>query len=637
MCGIAGIANRDTIKPVERRSLKLMTDIINHRGPDDEGYYIDGNIGLGHKRLSIIDLKTGHQPMSNEDGTVWIVLNGEIYNYLELRQELLIKGHDFKTNSDTEVVIHLYEEYGTRCIDRLNGMFAFSIWDKNNKKLFAARDRLGIKPFYYNFDSQSFVFSSEIKAILKYPNIPRSVNYEGIADYFTLQMCLGDKTMFQGIKKLLPGHYMILDVPSFTLKISQYWEIDYSINDEHTEDYFSDSLLALIEDAVKIQLRSDVAVGTHLSGGLDTSIITCLASKLYGSRIKTFTGGFKEGKEFDETDYAKIVARFANTEYSEVFCTASDFAETLPSLIYFLDEPVAGPGVFPQYCVSKLASKNVKAVLGGQGGDEVFGGYTRYFIAYLEQCLKGAIFQTQEGGKYVATLDALIPNLPTLQNYVPMLQYFWEDGLFESMDKRYFRLIDRSNGENGLLSKDFRDEINSRYSTFDIFQQDFNMPGPTSYINKMARFDIKNQLPALLQVEDRTSMAVSLESRVPLLDHRIAELAASMPPSIKFLGGDNKHILRKAVSNIIPNEILQRKDKMGFPVPLNGWLENELKDFVQSILLSDKAKSRKMYNREEVEKAVGRKSKFSRQIWGLLCLELWFREFIDDEHQRFGR
>lgn len=636
MCGIVGIVNFAATERVEERDLRSMADIISYRGPDDEGFYIEGNIGLGHKRLSIIDIKTGHQPMGNEDETVWIVSNGEIYNYLELRQELIAKGHDFKTHSDTEVIIHLYEEYGVSCVDRLNGMFAFSLWDKNKHRIFAARDRLGIKPFYYYSDERCFAFASEIKALLKHKHVPRLPNYEGISDYLVFQFCLGDKTLFQSIRKLLPGHYLVLDTASFQLNISRYWDLDFTIDDNSSEDYFSDSLLMLIEDAVRIQLRSDVPLGTHLSGGLDTSIVTCLAAKLSGSQIRSFTGAFALGKEYDETDYAKLVARFANTEYLEVFPEASDFAETLPNLIYHLDEPVAGPGVFPQYFVSKLASEKVKVVLGGQGGDEVFGGYTRYIIAYLEQCIKGAVFQTQEEGKYVVTLDSIIPNLPVLQNYTSLLQHFWSEGLFESMDRRYFKLIDRTDGENSLFTDEFRDEINKEYSPFEAFQQSFNRPGIGSYFNKMTCFDMKNLLPALLHIEDRTSMAVSLESRVPLLDHRIVELATSIPPQIKFRGGATKYILRRAVRNIIPREILDRKDKMGFPVPVSEWFQGELKDFVQSILLSERARSRHIYKSEEVEKAIRRERKFGRQIWGPLCLELWFREFIDDEHKRFS-
>lgn len=637
MCGIVGIMNFDTTEGVDEKALRAMADIVSHRGPDDEGFYIDGNIGLGHKRLSIIDLKTGHQPICNEDETIWIVSNGAIYNYLELRQELTAKGHDFKTHSDTEVIIHLYEEYGVKCVDRLNGVFAFSLWDKNNYRLFAARDRLGIKPFYYYSDSKHFLFASEIKSLLKYRHVPRLPNYTGISDYLVFQFCLDDKTLFEGIKKLLPGHYLVLGATSSQPNVSKYWDLDFNIDDCHTEDYFADSLLMLIEDAVRIQLRSDVPLGTHLSGGLDSSIVTCLAARLCGSRIKSFTGGFKVGKEYDETDYAKLVSQFANTDYFEVFPEVSNFVETLPKLIYYLDEPAAGPGVFPQYFVSKIASENVRVVLGGSGGDEIFGGYARYIIAYLEQCIKGAVFQTQEEGKYVVTLDSIIPNLPILQNYTPLLQYFWSEGIFESMDRRYFRLIDRTNGERTLFTGEFRDEIDKKYSPFEAFQQAFNRPGMSSYFNKMTCFDVKNLLPALLHIEDRTSMAVSLESRAPLLDHRIAELAASMPPQIKFRGGATKYILRKAIKNIVPGEILKRKDKMGFPVPLSEWFSGELKDFVQNILLSDRARERGIFKTEEVEKAIRRENQFSRQIWGLLCLELWFREFIDDAHRRFSR
>ena len=640
MCGILGIVNFDTTEPIDQSVMQSMADIIGYRGPDDEGFYVENNIGLANKRLSIIDLKTGRQPMSNEDDSIWLVLNGEIYNYLELRRELMAKGHDFKTQSDTEVVIHLYEEYGVNCLDKLNGMFAFSLWDRNQRRLFAARDRLGIKPFYYHIDSRRFVFASEIKALLKHGNIERKPNDEGISDYLIFQFCLGDKTLFQGIRKLLPGYYLVLDTTSAQLKISKYWDINFIVDEQHDKEYFSDNLLMLLEDSVRLQLRSDVPIGAHLSGGLDTSIVTCLAASLSNSQLKSFAGGFKTGKEYDETNYAKLVSGFAKTEYFEVFPTASDFMETLPNLIYYLDEPVAGPGVFPQYFVSKLASQNVKVVLGGQGGDEAFGGYTRYLIAYLEQCLKGAIFHTKEEreeSKYVVTFESIVPNLPTLQSYVPLLQYFWSEGLFEPMARRYFRLIDRTNNDRSLLTEEFCQTIDKGYSPLGAFEQEFEQPDISSYFNKMTYFDMKNLLPALLHVEDRTSMAVSLESRVPLLDHRIVELAASIPPTLKFLEGTNKYILRKATQNIIPKEVIDRKDKMGFPVPLTEWLGGrEVGDFVRSILLSKSAKERHIFKSEGIEKAIRKEGKFSRQIWGVLCLELWFREFIDDEHGRFG-
>lgn len=632
MCGIAGIINFNTGDKVDQDVLKLMTDTIKHRGPDDEGFYFDNSVGFGHRRLSIIDIEGGHQPMTNEDETIWIVYNGEIYNYLELRRDLAGKGHKFKTHSDTEVIIHLYEEYGEKCLERLNGMFAFALWDKTKKRLFAARDRLGIKPFYYYFDESEFIFASEIKAILKHDDIKAEPNWNGILDYLTFQFCLGDKTLFNGIKKLLPGHYLVLHPqdPDHNLSIHKYWDLDFTIDTYHTEDFFSDKLLRLIEDSARLQLRSDVPLGAHLSGGLDSSTITCIASSLLDSdsALKTFTGGFREGKDYDETGYAEIVSKFANTEYFNIFPTASDFVETLPKLIYYLDEPVAGPGVFPQYFVSKLASEKVKVVLGGQGGDEIFGGYARYLVGYLEQCLKGAIFETQEEGKHVVTLDSIIPNLTLLQRYRPMLQYFWTDGLFEPMDRRYFKLIDRSNGLENLLTADLL-KIRKSYSVFDSFQQIFNNPNTSSYFNKMTHFDIKTLLPALLQVEDRTSMAVSLESRVPLLDHRIVELIASMPPTMKFRGGAAKYIFKRAIRNVVPKEVLDRKDKMGFPVPLSEWYQDSLKGFLQEVLLSDRAKERGIYNMDSIEKAIETERKFGRQVWGLLCLELWFREFIE--------
>ena len=632
MCGIAGIINFNTGDKVDQDVLELMTDAIKHRGPDDEGFYFDNSVGFGHRRLSIIDIEGGHQPMTNEDETIWIVYNGEIYNYLELRRDLAGKGHKFKTHSDTEVIIHLYEEYNEKCLERLNGMFAFALWDKTKKRLFAARDRLGIKPFYYYFDETKFIFASEIKAILKHPDIKAEPNWNGILDYLTFQFCLGDKTLFNGIKKLLPGHYLVLHPqdPGNNLSIHKYWDLDFTIDTYHTEDFFNDKLLRLVEDSVRLRLRSDVPLGANLRGGLDSSTITFIASSLLDSdsALKTFTGGFREGSDYDETDYAKIVSKFANTEYFEIYPTASDFIETLPKLIYYLDEPVAGPGVFPQYFVSKLASENVKVVLGGQGGDEIFGGYARYLVGYLEQCLKGAIFETQEEGKYVVTLDSIIPNLTLLQQYKPMLQYFWSNGLFEPMDRRYFKLIDRSNGLENLITEDLL-KMRKNYSVFDSFQQILNNPNTSSYLNKMTHFDIKTLLPALLQVEDRTSMAVSLESRVPLLDHRIVELIASMPPTMKFRGGATKYIFKRAIRNVVPKEVLDRKDKMGFPVPLSEWYQDSLKGFLQEILLSDRAKERGIYNMNSIESAIATERKFGRQVWGLLCLELWFREFID--------
>ncbi|MHB8073337.1 asparagine synthase (glutamine-hydrolyzing) [Desulfosporosinus fructosivorans] len=627
MCGIAGVCFYSGI--VNEKMLKQMTHSIAHRGPDGEGFHIEDNVGLAHKRLSIIDPEGGHQPMTNEDGTVWVTFNGAIYNYLELRQSLLQKGHRFKSYCDTEVIIHAYEEYGEQCVQKFNGMFAFAIWDSKKHTLFAARDRFGVKPFYYYFDHNKFLFASEIKALHASGMVPKNANFAGINDYVVFQFSLGNKTLFKDISKLEPGFFLKVTFDNgLKVEKSQYWDLKFSYDTYHTEDYYVDKLLFLIEDAVKIRLRSDVPLGSHLSGGLDSSAIVCIASELLGgSGLKTFTGGFNEGKEYNETEYAKIVSKFSNTEYFETILRPEDFQNTLESIIYYLDEPGAGPGVFPQYFVSKLASQHVKVVLGGQGGDEVFMGYARYLVAYLEECLRGAIFETAEKDKYAVTMESIIPNLPMLKTYGPMLQYFWNEGIFSSQEERYFKLVDRSEGMRGLFREDLF--AGQDYSPFESFKEIFNKDDLHSYINKMMYFDLKGSLPALLQVEDRTSMAFGLESRIPLLDYRIAELIATIPPSVKFRGGESKALFKKAIKNIVPAQIFNRKDKMGFPVPLVQWYKGELRDYVGDILLGETTKQRGIYNTREIEGLLTHEGKFSRVVWGMLCLELWFRKFID--------
>lgn len=608
--------------------LKQMARTMRHRGPDDEGFYVDGNLGLGHQRLSIIDLSpVGRQPMCNEDETVWIVCNGEIYNYLELRAELTEKGHIFRSQSDTEVILHLYEDEGFDCVSRLNGMFAFAIWNSRKKVLFAARDHFGIKPFYYSLKNECFVFASEIKALLQTDLVQPVVNPEGILDYLTFQFCLDEKTLFKDIFKLPPGHILILK-PNGSLQLKKYWDLDFTIDTDSTEKYFEERLGELLENSIRIQLRADVPIGAHLSGGLDSSTTACLAASIRGTQIKTFCGGFEDGHQFDETPYARTVAKHIESDHYEVFPTAADFIESMPRLIYYMDEPVAGPGLFPQYFVSKLASRHVKVVLGGQGGDEIFGGYTRYLIAYLEECIKGGISGTQEAHKYVVSFESILPNLLQLQGYEPLLRHFWKDGLFEDEARRYFRLIDRRDSNQGFISEDFLAK-NRGYDSFEKYCDLFRSTDCRSLINKMTRFDMKTLLPALLHVEDRTSMAVSLESRVPLLDRRIVDLVASMPPMIKYKGGRSKYIFRQVVRNIVPYEIYDRTDKMGFPVPLKEWFSGPLKDFMYDILLSKKTCERGIFRKEALSELLISKQPYGRALWGALNLEFWFRTFID--------
>jgi asparagine synthase (glutamine-hydrolysing) len=451
-------------------------------------------------------------------------------------------------------------------------------------------------------------------------------------DYVTFQFVLGEATMFRGVRKLLPGEYQLYDLATGGSRSVRYWEPRFEIDTVHKGEYFVSRLRELLEDAIRLQLRSDVPVGAYLSGGMDSTIVTALAARAYGGRLSTFTGRFTEGAEFDESPYAREVAQTYGTEQHELLCTAGDLVELLPKLVYHMDEPAAGPGLLPQYIVSRGAAAKVKVVLGGQGGDEIFGGYARYLVAYLEQALKGAIFETAEEGKHIVSLRSIVPHLPSLRAYGPMLQQFWNRGVFAPMDRRYFQLIDRSGGVLSFFSRDFRaayrsDEVFARFSAI------FNHPDTQSYYNKMTHFDLVTGLPALLQVEDRVSMAASLESRVPLLDHRIVELIASVPPALKFKGGELKYLLKRATRDLVPPKVRARKDKMGFPVPLQEWMRGPARDFVGDVFSSRSALERELFDNRQVVDGLERENRFGRQTWGLLCLELWQRAFHDRESE----
>jgi asparagine synthase (glutamine-hydrolysing) len=625
MCGFVGIINKNNTR-VELDLLRSMALTLDHRGPDDEGHFIDNHIGFYHKRLSIIDLTSGRQPMRSGNNT--IVFNGEIYNYIELQENLKKQGYSFNTHSDTEVILKMYEAYGLDSIHLLNGMFAFLIYDKRQNKLIVARDHFGIKPLYYFMDEKHILFASEIKALVQHPEVKAAVNLDSLQEYITFQFLLDEATLFKGIHKVVPAHYMVVDLHTMKSKNIRYWSPNFHIDTHHTESFFTDTLRDLLEDTIKIQMRSDVPLGAYLSGGMDSSIVTLLASKNTPKKFKTFTGAFREGPEFDETPYSREVVSASNAEAYEIYPTVHEFIDTLPKLIYHLDEPVAGPGLFPQYMVSKLASQQVKVILGGQGGDEIFGGYTRYVIAYLEQALKGSILETNEEGEHIVSLNTILPNLPCLKQYLPMMRDFFIREPFEPMDRRYFNLIDRNGGFLDYYSEDFRQKYNKE-SVFNRFEKLFNDPKTRSYYNKMTHFDMFGSLPALLQVEDRVSMAVSMESRVPLLDRRIVDLITSMPPALKFKGAEMKYIFKKAVSDLLPSKILNRKDKMGFPVPLHIWAKEGARDFIHDILFSQKSRTRGIFNSEKIKELTCSERPFGRQLWGVLCLELWFRQFID--------
>ncbi|PTM15100.1 MAG: asparagine synthase (glutamine-hydrolyzing) [Bacteroidetes bacterium] len=626
MCGIVGIINKNQV-PVQPDLLKMMGDTLHHRGPDDEGMYLDHKIGFFHKRLSIIDLATGQQPMT--DGAYTLIFNGEIYNYLELRQELVQKGHVFKTHSDTEVILKMYREYGEQAISQLNGMFAFLLYDRNQQRVLAARDHFGIKPLYIFEDGEKMIFASEIKAIVAHPQVKAELAQESLNEYLTFQFILQEDTLFKGVRKLLPGHFLVIDLQDNTSRLQKYWEPNFKVDNHHSLEYFVYEIQRLLEDAVKIQLRSDVPLGTYLSGGMDSSIVSILASRHIPQGLKTFTGAFREGQAYDETPYAEVVAKVCQAEMFKIYPTETDFIDTLPKLIYHLDEPVVGPGLFPQYMVSKLAAENVKVILGGQGGDEIFGGYTRYVVAYLEQALKGAIHETNDEGEHLVSLQSILPNLPYLRQYIPMMREFWKKDAFGKMDLRYFHLIDRSESALEVYTQDFQQQFD-RQAIFARFGKLFNHPDTRSYFNKMTHFDLFGSLPGLLQVEDRVSMAVSLESRVPLLDRRIVDLISTMPAAMKFKGGEMKYILKKAAKNILPPVIMERKDKMGFPVPLHLWAKNGAGVFFRDVLLSKTCRERGIFDPKKLENLIDNERAFGRTLWGALCVELWFRQFIDN-------
>lgn len=635
MCGIAGFLARSHFDSARaRRILELMNELQRHRGPDGSGVWVEagGRAGLAHRRLSIIDLATGDQPMNSPSGNV-ITYNGEIYNYLELRKEL--GEENFTTTSDTEVILRAYERWGEDCVNRLRGMFAFAIWDAAQQRLFIARDRFGIKPFYYLVTNDACYFASEAKALV--PFLARvETDMDALHDYFCFQFCLGPKTMFAGVRQLEPAccGYIARDLER---RIRKYWEVHYNLDWNHTEQYFVEKVREQMFESVELHLRSDVEVGAYVSGGIDSSLVASAARQINnGTRFQAFNGKFASCEGFDESSYARTLAAEKNMLLYEADIGEDDFIANIGNVIYHLDQPVAGPGSFPQFMVSRLVRDHVKVVLGGQGGDEIFGGYARYLIAYFEQCIKGAIDGTIDNGHFVVTYESIIPNLRSLQNYQPLIQEFWAQGIFDSRDKRYFRLINRSNTFGNSVDWD----IFKGNSSFDDFARIYwgTNVGKESYFDSMTHFDFKTLLPALLHVEDRMSMAHGIESRVPFLDHNLVELLATVPANIKFRDGELKRLLRVAFPAEIPAAIRERKDKMGFPVPLQVWINRggKVKEFILDTFRSAKARQRSyLAPGFDVEKIMAAQGMFSRNIWAFLSLELWQQQF-HDKHKETG-
>lgn len=627
MCGIAGIISND-LTGIDRLQdgLDAMSRLMAHRGPDGAGQWRRPNqsVGLVHRRLTIIDLSaTGAQPMAGANGTV-LTFNGEIYNYRELRASLSGSWH-FQSQSDTECILAAYQKYGDACVDHLRGMFAFAVWDESRQRLFCARDRFGIKPFYYATVDGVFYFASEAKALLPFLRTI-DTNRGALAEYLTFQYTIGDKTLFDGIHQLLPGHALVVEAGR--VKTWRYWDVRYEIDHDHRPAYFQRRLRELVDESLALHLRSDVPVGSYVSGGVDSSLLHILANRGSGSHPLGFHGRFTDYPGYDESEHARAASAACGGTLKTIDITADDFRRHIGDVIYHLDYPVAGPGAFPQYMVSKLAASHLKVVLGGQGGDEIFGGYARYVLAYLEQCLSAAIDGTYKNGNYVVTIESIIPNLGLLREYKPMMREFWREGLFDSLDARYFRLVDRSSDMQGEVEWDALD----RERVYEDFRAIFNNAANVrkeAYFDRMTHFDFKCLLPALLQVEDRMSMAHGLESRVPLLDHPLVEFVATVPADVKFTSGAMKHLLKTTFGNDLPPSILNRRDKMGFPVPLKEWFTGPLRGFIGEVLDEMAAKGRPYLNGEAARASYQHEARFSRKTWGLVSLELWHQRFHD--------
>jgi asparagine synthase (glutamine-hydrolysing) len=647
MCGIVGIIN--TVLTPERSLLEKMCRIMTHRGPDGEGCYIEGPIALGHRRLSIIDLEGGKQPMSNEDDTVWITFNGEIYNFPDVQRELEKKGHRFKTRSDTEVIIHAYEEYGKECIKYFRGMFAFGIWDSKKKELFLARDRLGKKPLYYYVDDRSFIFASEIKAILQDEYIKRELDVKALADYFTYHYVPFPETIFKGIHKLPPGHLMtvrivqdVRDVQVVSNKcndrtseaiehieftIHQYWDIEYKPDYSLSEQEWVEALKEKLKEAVRIRLISDVPLGAFLSGGIDSSTVVAFMSMVQNTPVKTFSIGFKE-EDFSEVKYAREVAKRFGTEHQEMV-VEPDAIEVLPKLAWEFDEPFADSSAIPTYYVSKMARKYVTVILSGDGGDETFAGYRRYLWArdmhkydWIPLPLRAIVFG----------IPAAL--LPDGMRGKGMLRHL-SNGPFE----RYAGLntFGELNSLKNLLSTDVLNEVqkrqNGRLHDYAFLKKYYDFCKHDDYLTKIQYMDTKTYLAEdILTKVDRASMLCSLETRAPLLDHEVIELVARIPSSMKIKDGETKYILKKAMDGILPDTILYRK-KMGFGVPLIYWFKKDLTQYAREVLLSQETKHRGIFNQSYIKNILERHQKkgrdLSAKIWALLFFEHWCRNWLD--------
>ncbi len=629
MCGICGIVDYSG-KNIEEKRIRSMCGSMAHRGPDDEGVYVAAgpvSVGLGHRRLSIIDLSSaGHQPITNEDKTIWLVFNGEIYNYRDLRAELINKGHRFSSNSDSETIVHLYEEYAEGCLGHMRGMFAFALWDEKNKTLFAARDRVGKKPFLYSHNNGRFCFASEFDALLASGFIAKDINARAIDYYLAFGYIPAPMSIYKNVFKLAPAHFLLLK--GGKLNIKRYWSLDYSRKAKISEEDAACETLRLLKEAVKIRLYSDVPLGAFLSGGIDSSAVVGLMSQLSGKRVKTFSIGFKE-QLYNELPYARGIAQRFGTEHRE-FIVHPHAMEVLPLLVERYGEPYADSSCVPSYYVAKYTKEHVTVALNGDGGDESFAGYERYLGILLF-----SLYQKMPGiaRRLIESSVALIPSSLNSKNILSKTKRFF-DGTSLPIAERYFHWVSIFNDKlkNELYSDNLKDALSGQRAV-SLLSRYLNNYEKSGLLDVLLMTDVNTYLPDDLLVKmDIVSMANSLEARSPFLDHKLMEFAAGLPQGYKLRGLVKKYILKKALKGLLPGRNLHRK-KMGFGVPLDSWFRGELKGFLCDTLLSQRAQGRGYFNPEAIKKVVGLhisgKKNYNMQLWALLMLELWHKKFMD--------
>jgi asparagine synthase (glutamine-hydrolysing) len=626
MCGITGIVRRDGAQ-IDRELLARMNDAIRHRGPDDDGFYFSEGVGLAMRRLAIIDLKSGRQPIHNADRTAWIVFNGEIYNYRELRKQLEALGHTFYTDSDTEAIIHAYDEYGTDCPKHLRGMFALAIWNERDKSLFLARDRVGKKPLLYAWTSDQLIFGSEFTALLAHPAVSREVNYEAIHHYLSFISVPAPLTAYQAIRKLEPGHWLLWQ--NGEVKSERYWHIDFSRKVNMSEQEAGERVSELLRDAVRVRLMSEVPLGAFLSGGIDSSAVVALMAQESSEPVKTFSIGFEE-QDFSELHHARRVAEHVGAEHHE-FIVRPNAMEILPTLVEHYGEPFADSSAIPSYYVSRETRRFVTVALNGDGGDECFAGYERYAAMNLAQRYTKLLPAAVRNG-VVANLANALPEFTTRGVLGKGKRFLKAASL--SPIQRYLRWISAfdENAKLDLYSEDFRERTKD-FSTVGIIQPWFAKANGAGIVDASLLTDTMTYLPNDLLVKmDIASMTVSLEARSPFLDHHLMEFAASLPEKLKLRRMTTKYLLKRILKDLVPAENLSR-GKMGFGVPIGHWFRGTMQPFLRETLLSEKALGRNLFQKDKVRQIVDQhvegRIDHSHRLWSLLMLELWFQRFID--------